>query len=215
MRAAIELADQHGLEGLSTRAIADRLGSGPTSMYWHVPTKADLYELMIDAVIGEIPLADSQAADWRQEMHDLARGTLAALQRHPWSPLLGIQPGLGPNTRRYTEFSLNVLLSAGLDIARGIGVLAIINNYTMGFALRWAAWEQLKHRSGVAGKWDEYVGHYLNQTDATDPVLASYVKSRITLTNNENFELGLDCLLDGIAQHLIDPTPAADRPADT
>src|SRR5260370_16888903 len=56
VRAAIELADEHGLDAVSTRRIAAALGSGPTSMYWHVPSKADLYELMFDAALGEVEL---------------------------------------------------------------------------------------------------------------------------------------------------------------
>ena len=58
VRTAIEIADEQGLEAMSTRGIAARLGSSPTSLYWHVPSKADLHELVFDAVMGEIELPE-------------------------------------------------------------------------------------------------------------------------------------------------------------
>lgn len=203
VRAAIELADERGLDGLSTRAIAARLGSGPTSMYWHVPSQADLYELIVDQTIGEIAVPDSPCGGWRQDMRELAWDTLAMLTRHPWLSMLGIQPGLGPNTRRYAEFAIKVLLAAGLDHDTAIQATAIINNYVIGFAGRRAAWQQLKHRAGIAEHWDGRLDDYLAQAMATDLSLAEHFRTRARLTDDASFELGLDCVLDGIAGQLV------------
>ncbi|MFG1700170.1 TetR/AcrR family transcriptional regulator [Nonomuraea sp. NPDC049309] len=53
VRAGIELADAEGLEGLSMRKVADRLGFTTMSLYRHVPGRDRLVALMRDAVMGE------------------------------------------------------------------------------------------------------------------------------------------------------------------
>ncbi|MGH2896687.1 MAG: TetR/AcrR family transcriptional regulator [Solirubrobacteraceae bacterium] len=205
VRAAIELADERGLEGLSTRAIAARLGSGPTSMYWHVPTQADLYELIVDQAIGEVPLLDSPSGDWRADMRHLAHGALAMFTRHPWLSLLGIQPGIGPHSRRYGEFAVDVMIAAGVDDDTAIQATAIINNYVIGFAQRRAAWRQLKDRVGPNQDLDARLNQYLAELEVSDPSLAEHFRTRSRLTDDANFNLGLDCVLEGIATQLLTP----------
>ncbi|MEO3870296.1 TetR/AcrR family transcriptional regulator [Nonomuraea sp. B12E4] len=55
VRAAVELADAEGLDGLSMRKVADRLGFTTMSLYRHVPGRDQLVELMRDHVLGEHP----------------------------------------------------------------------------------------------------------------------------------------------------------------
>ncbi|MFC8723449.1 TetR/AcrR family transcriptional regulator, partial [Kitasatospora sp. NPDC057198] len=79
--AALELADADGLEGVSIRRVAAALEVGPMRLYGYVETKAELLELMVDAVYGEIAppaptgrpaaaapvAAAAPPADWREE----------------------------------------------------------------------------------------------------------------------------------------------------
>ena len=211
VRTAIEIADEQGLEAMSTRGIAARLGSSPTSLYWHVPSKADLHELVFDAVMGEIELPEPPCGDWREDLRALALRTHAMLGRHPWLVLLGIQPGIGPNCRRYAEFATRVVAGLGLDADTVTQVMAMVNNYLTGFAHRKTAWDQLTRRAGLDQlQWDERLGHYLTQTQQHDPVLAQYVRTRVRLTGDPSLELGLDCMLDGIAVHFAMPQAQAD-----
>src|SRR5688500_7903620 len=62
--AAIELADTDGIGALSMRRVAERLSVGAMSLYTHVPGKAELIDLMLDTVFGEVPLATVEG-DWR------------------------------------------------------------------------------------------------------------------------------------------------------
>ena len=58
LRAALALADAEGLDGVSMRRVADRLGVGTMSLYTYIPSKAELLDLMKDSVIGEsVPVA--------------------------------------------------------------------------------------------------------------------------------------------------------------
>src|SRR5579863_2790085 len=194
VRAAIELADEHGLDAVSTRRIASTLGAGPTSMYWHVPSKADLYELMFDAVLGDVELPEQLSGDWQADLRALARSTHHMLQRHPWLMLLGIQPGLGPNTRRYGAYGMRVLGGLGLDPQARTDVLALLNNYLFGFAHREAASGQLIKRAGLTEQqWQQRLGRYAARARERDPGLARDIETRMHLTSNDSFEFGLDC----------------------
>ena len=52
--AAVEVADAEGLAALSMRRVADRLGIGTMSLYTYVPGKAELIDVMLDTVLGEV-----------------------------------------------------------------------------------------------------------------------------------------------------------------
>jgi hypothetical protein len=126
------------------------------------------------------------------------------LRRSPWLILLGIQPSIGPSIRRYAEWSFRVLEPLGIDRQTRTDILAIINNYLFGFAHRQTAWLQLRERAGLsAGQWQERLDDYLGRARSADPALAADIESRLHLTSEESFELGLDCVLDGIAARLI------------
>ncbi|NUR82456.1 MAG: helix-turn-helix transcriptional regulator, partial [Nonomuraea sp.] len=53
---AVALLDEEGVGRLTMRRLADRLGTGSTTLYWHVKTKEDVLDLALDAVFGEVPL---------------------------------------------------------------------------------------------------------------------------------------------------------------
>src|SRR5579859_829561 len=128
VRAAIELADENGIDTVSIRRIAARLNAGATTLYWHVPSKSDLYELMFDAAFAELDFP-RPSGDWRADLRLCAQRVHEVLNRHPWLVLLGIQPTMGPNIRRYAEFAAAVLGPLGLDRQAQVEVVAMVNNY--------------------------------------------------------------------------------------
>ena len=200
---AIELADAHGLGAVSTRRIAARLGAGATSLSWHVGSRDDLYELMFDAVLGEVELP-APTGTWQEDLRAIARASHDVFRRHPWLVLLGIQPSLGPNTRRYGEFGMTVLADHGLDRDERTQVLALLNNYVSGFAHRQVAWDQLRQRGGLTDEnWRSELQRYLDNARRADPDLAADIESRLHLTSVESFEIGLDCLVAGIASKFM------------
>jgi AcrR family transcriptional regulator len=196
---AVELADSEGLAAVSMRKLAAKLDAGATSLYWHVQSKDDLHELMVDQVVGEVRLPEP-SGDWRADLRALALATYETLSRHRWIVLLGIQPGLGPKTRRYGEVALRVFEPLGLDISTAFNVLAALNNYIFGFLHREIAWQQLSERSGLDEEgWRARLQTYLGEAGGEDAGLAEQMAARFALVSRESFEFGLDCLLEGIA----------------
>src|ERR1700735_2992931 len=84
VKAAIDLLDTDGLEGLNMRALGNRLGSAATAVYWHVGSKDNLIALASDQAWKEIALPDLTAINWRWAATDMAADLYAMLGRHPW-----------------------------------------------------------------------------------------------------------------------------------
>ena len=62
--AALELLAESGIDGLSMRALADRLGVKAASLYWHVRDKQQVLELLAEALLDRVTVS-STASDWR------------------------------------------------------------------------------------------------------------------------------------------------------
>jgi AcrR family transcriptional regulator len=203
VKAAIELADADGIQAVSMRRIASKLGSGANSLYWYIDKKQDLLELVFDACIGEIELAKPRGT-WRSKLHAIAVQTRRMFRRHPWMAVIGNQPGVGPKTQQYAAFAMSTLRDRAVTVETMTAILAALNNYIIGFTLRENAWEQTKRHSGLSdGEWGNAMNRYVEQVvKPHDAALARQVSSRLDLISDENFEFGLNCLLDGIDRYL-------------
>jgi AcrR family transcriptional regulator len=126
---AVRIADEDGLDAVSMRAVGRRLGRTGMSLYTYVPSKAELVDLMLDAVLTELEqdyLADG--GGWRAGMERWAREAWAFYQRHPWVlHVSGSRATLGPHELGAYEAQLAVLAElpiAGLELARIVNAVA-------------------------------------------------------------------------------------------
>jgi AcrR family transcriptional regulator len=190
-RVAVELADGSGLRAVSFRNIGERVGCAPTSLYWYVSNKDQIYELMVDTVIGEIALPGRPSGNWRTDLSAIAEATRDTLARHLWFTQLGIYPIAGPQTLRYGEVALQSLTGLGIDGAAQVNVLAALNNYVFGFLQRKTAWH---HGTSPA---DAPSGPL--PSVARSVISVDHLSARTALAGDESFMFGLNCLLDGFA----------------
>jgi AcrR family transcriptional regulator len=127
--AAIEVADADGLAAVSMRRIGERLGKGTMSLYTYVPGKSELLDLMLDSVLGELPIEPPPAgpAEWRAAAEARARHYWEFYERHPWVlQVSGSRALLGPHELDQYEATLRIFDGLGLsgdDIARAAGAL--------------------------------------------------------------------------------------------
>lgn len=132
--AAIELADAHGLDALSMRRVAERLGVGTMSLYTYVPGKAELVDVMLDAVHLE-NAGDPLGTTWRERVESIARERWALAQGHPWKlNLASTRPPLGPGILATYERELRALEGLGLDDVEMDSVVTLISDYVAGAA---------------------------------------------------------------------------------
>ncbi len=81
--AALALMDEHGVEWLTMRRLADALGVTAPTLYWHLPDKDALHDACVDRAFREIeiPVADPQ--DWRAAIRTFMSSMRTQLGVHP------------------------------------------------------------------------------------------------------------------------------------
>ncbi|MBO9581200.1 MAG: TetR family transcriptional regulator [Sphingobium sp.] len=70
VREAVALLTEEGLDAVSLRKVATRLGVSVSSLYWHVKDKEALFGLMSASIFGACIDAVKPSTDWRQWLHD-------------------------------------------------------------------------------------------------------------------------------------------------
>jgi AcrR family transcriptional regulator len=130
--AAVALADADGLDAVSMRTVAARLGTGAMSLYSYVPDKEALVAAMVEHVSGEQRLPDGPSGDWRADLSTLAREQRALLHRHPWviDALTHRQP-LGPNALAALEFAAAALAPTGQPPATRLETFALLTGFVV------------------------------------------------------------------------------------
>lgn len=130
IEAAISIADGQGLDAVTIRAVATRLGAGAMSLYSYVPDKQALVYDMVERVSEELAVPPEPSGNWRADLRLLARQQRAMLHRHPWliTALSHRQP-LGPATLAYLEFTLAALEPTGLDAGARLEAVALLNGF--------------------------------------------------------------------------------------
>jgi len=80
---ALQLVQQDGLDAVTLRNVAQRLDTGPASLYVYVTNRDDLLERMLDRALSEVPVAAVDPGHWQQQLTGLFTATLDALCRYP------------------------------------------------------------------------------------------------------------------------------------
>ncbi|GAA0239177.1 TetR/AcrR family transcriptional regulator C-terminal domain-containing protein [Cryptosporangium japonicum] len=115
VRAALDLLDESGLDAVTLRAVAARIGVRLNTVSWHVKTKAGLRDLLADAVVGEIRLdrLPSAGGERARELLRRYRRTLLA-HRDGGRVVAGTFPA-EPGTFAFGEALAAAILDAGFD----------------------------------------------------------------------------------------------------
>jgi len=151
--AAVALADAEGLDAVTMRRVAARVGLGTMSLYNYVPAKEHLVQLMIDHVGGEYRFPRDHPGDERQAIVELARQGRDLTQRHPWLPrVMHAPPAFGPNALRYVDYFLGLLRDTGLDTAAKMELLGLVNGFALSYGGAQATLAQERARTGVTAE---------------------------------------------------------------
>jgi TetR/AcrR family transcriptional regulator, tetracycline repressor protein len=137
--AALDLLDEAGMDGLTVRALAARLGVQAPALYWHVPGKQALLDEMATQIwrhIGEVMAALPSDLPWRQLMTTYAATVRAAL--------LGYRDGakafsgttlVDPDVVRRQEVTYAHLVRQGFALEDAVRGLVLLHDFTIGFCV--------------------------------------------------------------------------------
>ena len=197
LRAAIAFADEHGVEALSMRKLADGLGVQAMSLYNHVANKEDLLDGILDSALAEIavPRADT---DWRMQIREVAISAHETTLRHPWAADLSVRAKLGPGRLQYSESLLGCFRNAGFSKELTFHAYHIVESYIQGFTAL-----VLNYRAVDPKALGDIVERFVRGDFAEDfPHFTEHALQHMEPEPGQDevnaFELGVDLLLDGL-----------------
>jgi AcrR family transcriptional regulator len=219
--AAIGLLDREGLAALSMRRLAEELGTGAASLYWHVGSKDGLLDLVLDEVIGEGKIPDPDPDRWQEQLKQVARDQRAASLRHPWLVRISIgRIPMGPNALRYSERILAILRAGGLPPHLAVQGYLLLIATVNGFTIDETGVDEAPESSeAILGRDPEGLQEVANMArDYIASLPADRFPNMTTLAGEfafadpgERFELLIDIFVDGLARRAdtaTRPTPA-------
>jgi AcrR family transcriptional regulator len=205
LRGAVALADEGGLESVTMRKLAKRLGVEAMSLYNHVASRDDLLDGMIDIVFSEIELPSTEI-DWKAALRTRAVSTREALARHRWA--IGLMEGRtnhGPANLRLHNAVLGCLRAAGFSVEMAVHAYSVQDAYIYGFALQEADMSS-ESATDFAAEAQRQMREYEAVLDDY-PHLVEVVGGHVAKEGYDyetEFLFGLDLILDGL-DRLRDP----------
>ena len=195
--AALALLDREGLAGLSMRRLAQELGVGAASLYWHVADKEELLGLLLDRIVGESKVPDPDPSNWQEQVKEMGRENRRLLQRHRDAAQISLgRIPVGPHSMPVLERYLAVLVAAGLPppvVALATDMFAL---YIGGFAFE----ESMRvpplgdERAGT----DQLAEYFRSLPADTFPTLVALADDLTAGDADERFEFALELLVRGL-----------------
>jgi AcrR family transcriptional regulator len=199
LRAAVALADEGGVESLSMRKLAQRLGVVPMALYRHVANKDELLDSMVDVIVAEID-PPAAGAGWKAAIRQRVLSARRALLRHPWaSQVIESRASPTPAVLAYMDSMIGTFRAGGFSIDLTHHAMHAMGSRLLGFSQ-----ELFDDTTAVAPEHQaavlrELAGSYPNITELVSAIThdeASVVGPGCD--DQFEFEFALDLLLDGL-----------------
>jgi AcrR family transcriptional regulator len=204
VRMGLHAADEEGLDALSVRGLAAKLGVSPMALYRYFKDKDDLLDRMVVAALHEESFPSAVPRGWRAQLEVAARTEWRVLRRHPWlARVVNLpRPRPIPVALNLTEWVLRALEETRLDATTRMNVHIMLHAYIQGMGVNL---EEQARAMGETGLTDEEWMH-TQKDDFTAlaegfPAFARFmfaVRSGFDLDFDALFEFGLRALLDGV-----------------
>ena len=199
LQGAIRLVNDHGLEALTMRRLADQLGVQAGAIYWHFANKQELYDAMGDSIMAGM-LDQPLTGTWDKQLAEISRRIAASFLRVRDGAFLatkGLRPG--PNALALSEKMLAVARDAGFSAETSMWATSVLGYYVLGWVTDVQATEAAMAR-GLRSVLREFARRIDREKY---PHLAEIGESGIEqLTStpefNARFEYGLEVILSGL-----------------
>jgi AcrR family transcriptional regulator len=209
VRAAIAIADTDGMDAVTMRRVAERLNTGPMSLYRYVPDKDALVSMMVDQVIGGVsgPAARGDLpAGWREALRVIAEVIWTACQEHPWYPeAIMVRPPLTPNGAAGLELCLSIFDGYDLDIATKMLFVGMVHSAVIVAALNNALEGRNRDRLDMTEQQVMDEGAPFIKVMAESgryPRVMDFIFNAEHLSEKDEVMRNVELILDGIAARL-------------
>ncbi|MES2246766.1 MAG: tetracycline resistance transcriptional repressor TetR [Pseudomonadota bacterium] len=194
LEAALALLDEVGMDKLSTRLLAERLGVQQPALYWHFKNKRALLDAMNREILRRahdrrLPL---EGESWETFLRENARSFRRALLARRDGARLHAGSEPDPGDLEMVEAQLAAVVSRGLPATQAMALLIALGRYTVGCVLE----EQ------AAPPDAEVRQQALDAAAASRPLLAEAFASYRKAGPDAMFEVGVDLMLEGARARL-------------
>jgi AcrR family transcriptional regulator len=198
---ALAVIAQDGVQALTMRSLAARLGVVPGAVYHHVRNKEQLQDLLLDGVLAEVDVQLDPALGWTEQLKLLAHRLRRVLEAHPGvAGLLKTRDPLGPHSLALAEAFLAPLQAAGFaDRQAGLAFFLLVD-YTIGFAVsspRTSVNEQRVRDPAIRTQLHQF---FRSLPPDRFPALVALGEHVWVDNRDQRFTAGLQVLVDGLEQ---------------
>jgi TetR/AcrR family tetracycline transcriptional repressor len=210
LEAALALLDEVGMDKLSTRLLAERLGVQQPALYWHFKNKRAL----LDAMSGQILRRAHErrlprdGESWETFLRENARSfRRALLARRDGARLhAGTEPD--PGDLAMVEAQLAAVVERGMPATDAMALMIALGRYTVGCVLE----EQAAPDDAAVRQ------QTLDAAAASRPLLAEAFASYRKAGPDAMFDIGVDLMIEGAKARLAkkesgEPKAARRKPA--
>lgn len=198
--AAIDLLDAGGEDGLTFRALSERLATGPGAIYNHVADKDALLTAACDTLVVRTLDASKAGSTPRATIRTLALALFDAMDAHPWMGSALVQAaGQSPSVRLLERLG-QAIQALGVPRKSQWAAASALLHYIVGVGSHNAAQSQFAQARGL--NRDRHLGTISTQWAQLDPALYPFVRSVSaqlpTHDDRADFLAGIDLILGGL-----------------
>lgn len=133
--AALAVAEERGIEAVTMRAVAARVGVTPMALYPHVGSKAAILDGMVGRLLGRLPVPPAEAT-WQERLRAVARGARELARAYPAAfPLLFARPSVTPDAVGAVDEIYRALLDAGVPPEQVPRLERMVSTFVLGYAV--------------------------------------------------------------------------------
>jgi AcrR family transcriptional regulator len=186
------------------RRVASALHVTPMSLYNHVSDKAELVDLMMDFIIGDVvDAAAADTGDWEARLRALIHRNFNMWQEHPGFVKVYTQGvTMGPNGLANVERALALLREAGFDELDAAAAFMMLYRWNMSSLLIAPARpvsRAARENPVRGGSAEERIGRYFSALPAEE---IPHVRATAKYLSGHNIDFGLDVIMDGFKARL-------------
>jgi TetR/AcrR family tetracycline transcriptional repressor len=212
---ALAVIAQDGVEALTMRGLAARLGVVPGAVYRHVRNKQQLQDLVLDGVLAEVDVHLDLSLAWTEQLTLLAHRLREVLEAHPGvAGILKTRDPLGPHSLVLAEAFLGPLQAAGFGNREAGLAFFLLVDYTIGFAVSSPPTSVNEQRVRDPATRSQLHQFFRSLPSDRFPALVALGEHVWVDNRDERFTAGLDVLVDGLKHASNSPTRSVPKTTD-
>ena len=211
---SLAIIAEDGVQALTMRSLAARLGVVPGALYHHVRNKQQLQDLVLDNVLAEVDLRLDSSPPWTEQLKLLAHRLRRVLEDHPGvAGILKTRDPLGPHSLALAEAFLAPLQAAGFaDREAGLAFFLLVD-YTIGFAVSSPPTSVNEQRVRDPATRTQLHRFFRSLPPDRFPALVALGEHVWVDNRDQRFTAGLDVLVAGLEHARSSPPPVAAQQA--